>query len=255
MALVLLALAAFPDCPDQPDGCGGTAVERAAESRRRAREVDLDRPWQDVRDSLVRACGLLVGQSTSHCFDDFNHVACCAMAASQHHNTNEESRVVGMHTVNYLGEHIIAASDPELGEGGSWCTCQLSAPYDVCHRQFGARTAWTLLWCEGSGIATLVDDDANVLASGKPFVLGSEMPRYGGRRARRQAWNVIVSSRNTTWSSRFRAACDNNKSSLLSGSESVADGATDVPTRNTENGKLATDRMAPTASEDHHDEL
>ena len=118
MALVLLALAAFPDCPDQPDGCGGTAVERAAESRRRAREVDLDRPWQDVRDSLVRACGLLVGQSTSHCFDDFNHVACCAMAASQHHKTNEESRVGGMHTVNYLGEHIIAASDPELGEGG-----------------------------------------------------------------------------------------------------------------------------------------
>jgi len=166
-----------------------------------------------VRDALLTACGLRLGESTSHCFDDFNHVACCAMSAAQHDNTNEESRVVGMHPVNFLGDHIVAASDPSLGIGGSWCsqspskrspvfpgparsthtprllygrpravltacvapgalrcTCQLSAPHDVCHRQFGARTAWTLVWCKGTGVASLVDDDANVLATGKPYV-------------------------------------------------------------------------------------
>ena len=57
----------YPECPDQPEGCPGTAVERAAAARSRARQIDLNRPWPSVRDDIVRACGLRVQHSTSHC--------------------------------------------------------------------------------------------------------------------------------------------------------------------------------------------
>ena len=84
-------------------------------------------------------------------FDDFNHVDCCVMESGNTHQTNEASRVVGMHPVNYLGAHIVDASVSDLGPGGSWCTCHLSSPADVCHKQFGARTAFKLAWCRGKG--------------------------------------------------------------------------------------------------------
>lgn len=58
------------------------------------------------------------------------------------HRTNEKSNVIGMHNVNQLGPHITDASVGNYGEGGSWCTCHLSAPMDVCHKQFGAKPAW-----------------------------------------------------------------------------------------------------------------
>ena len=77
---------------------------------------------------------------------------CCAMTADDTHRTNEELRVVGMHAVNFLGTHIVDASLPEHGSGGSWCTCHLSSPEDVCHRQFGARTAFKLAWCSGTRV-------------------------------------------------------------------------------------------------------
>ena len=149
--LVLLSLAIgshgiHNDCPDQADGCVGTAVERSIAAMERARAVDLNREWPLVRDDFVRACGLRVQQSTSHCFNDFNHVDCCVMHDGHVYRTNEESRVVGMHRVNALGTHILAASLTELGSGGSWCTCHLSSPEDVCHKQCadGPRTRATL---------------------------------------------------------------------------------------------------------------
>jgi len=95
MLTTAFALAINPDCPNQADGCTGTAVKRAAEAVQRARTVDLNRPWPAVRDDIVQACGLRVQTSTSHCFNDFNHVDCCAMDTGRTHNTNEESRVVG----------------------------------------------------------------------------------------------------------------------------------------------------------------
>jgi hypothetical protein len=95
-------------------------VKRAAEAVQRARTVDLNRPWPAVRDDIVQACGLRVQTSTSHCFNDFNHVDCecsrvhsqqvggcdactirvagCAMDTGRTHNTNEESCVVGCTT-------------------------------------------------------------------------------------------------------------------------------------------------------------
>lgn len=202
-----VALAINPDCPNVEGGCTGTAVDRAESARIRARDVDLNRPWPEVRDSIVQACGLRVQQSTSHCFNDFNHVDCCTMDTGRAHNTNEESRVVGMHHVNYLGAHIVDASIADRGTGGSWCTCHISSPEDVCHKQFGARTAFKLVWCRGSGVAALLDDWANVLASGKPTAT-AEVPMYGGARARRDSWRVLDASRNESWRDRWRGACD-----------------------------------------------
>jgi len=203
-----LTLSTFPECPDQPGGCTGTATQRANEARSRARLVDLNRPWPEVRDKIVSACGLLVQDSTGHCFNDFNHVDCCTMDIGHAHNTNERSRVVGMHSVNYLGKHIIDASLAERGTGGSWCTCHLSSPADVCHKQFGARTAFKLVWCSGTGVAALLDDYANVLTSGKPTsVGGEEVPHMGGTRARVMSWQVLDQSRNTSWADRWRSTC------------------------------------------------
>ena len=174
----------------------------------RARLVSLDQPWPNVREAVVQACGLRVQSSTSHCFNDFNHVDCCAMDPSRTHATNEASKVVGMHPVNALGSHILDASLADRGAGGSWCTCHLSSPEDVCHRQFGARTAFKLVWCEGTGVAALLDDYANVLASGKPTSDGGEMPDFGGARARRESWSVLSASANASWAARWRSACD-----------------------------------------------
>ena len=59
---------------------------------------------------------------------------------------------------------VLQSSPPKgTGEGGSWCTCHISSPEDVCHKQFGARTAFKLVWCPGANndfkTYTLVDDD------------------------------------------------------------------------------------------------
>lgn len=206
--LLAVAVAVNHDCPHQANGCGGTAEERAEEAKRRARLVSLDAPWNEVREAVVDACGLQVQQSTSHCFQDFNHVDCCTMDSTQQHETNEASRVAGMHAVNYLGSHIVDASISERGPGGSWCTCQISSPEDVCHRQFGARTAFKLVWCRGTGFAALLDDYANVLSHGKPTSARGEPPAMGGARAREQSWRVLDESKNASWASRWRAACD-----------------------------------------------
>ena len=207
MLLLVGALAVFPDCPDQPEGCTGTAIARAHAAMQRARNIDLDRPWDDVREAILDACGLQNLAATSHCFNDFNHVDCCAMGASSTHRTNERSRVTGMHPVNQLGPHILTASIAERGAGGSWCTCHLSSPRDVCHQQFGARTAFKLIWCDGTRVAMLVDDYGNVLASGKPTGGSEEVPTYGGSRAREEAWRVLSGSANSSWAAMWRGAC------------------------------------------------
>lgn len=204
---ILAALATFPECPDQAAGCPGTANERVERAVAAARSVDLNAPWPSVREEIVRACGLRVQGSTGHCFNDWNHVDCCAMESASTHRTNEDALVPGMHAVNQLGPHIVEASEASFGGGGSWCTCQMSAPYDVCHKQFGARTAFKLVWCEGTGVAALVDDYGNALAAGKPLG-GAAVPDYGGARARADAWRVLAGSSNKSWATRWAVACD-----------------------------------------------
>jgi hypothetical protein len=225
--------AQFADCPWD---CPGTAHERQSKARAEVLRVDMSAPWADVRHGLVRACGLLLGHSTSHCFADFNHVDCCTMVAGNTHRTNEESRIAGMHPVNQLENHIKAASVRSHSEGGSWCTCHLQSPFDVCHRQFGAAPALKLVWCEGDALAVVVDDSGNVLTSGYPSLAhqlisgdsskahqhggsshggdpdshasSAAFPEYGGARARRDNWAVLMASRNQTMVSRWRGACE-----------------------------------------------
>ena len=207
--------AVHEDCPGEADGCPGTAEARASVARKLAREIDLNGQWDTVREQIVSACGLKVQRSTMHCFNDWNHVDCCAMDDSRTHNTNEQSKVVGMHEKNLLGPHITEASLTDHGPGGSWCTCHVSSPEDVCHRQFGARTAFKLVWCHGTGVAALLDDYANVLSSGKPtgrhsYSLHSNpVPSMGGSAARMRSWGVLDSSPNSTWAARWRQTCDN----------------------------------------------
>ena len=84
----------------------------------------------------------------------------------------------------------------------------MSSPEDVCHKQFGARTAFKLVWCEGTGVAALIDDWGNVLSSGKPLPPdGGEVPMMGGARARQGSWQVLSHSHNHTWAERWRETC------------------------------------------------
>lgn len=232
LSLLLLRvtpLALFSECPGA--GCPGTAVQRQSAAVRRIAAADLSTiaSWEAWRRVLVASCGLKVQRSTSHCFNDFNHVDCCAMETSHSHRTNEESRVPGMHAVNQLGPHIVDGSldNSEFGTGGSWCTCQLGTPRDVCHRQFGAEVAFKLLWCPvpplgneesiitmssvAGALAVIVDEWGNLLnqrrfrPDGRPFVGG--IPTHRGPAARAQAWDVIAASRNGTMRMRWEDAC------------------------------------------------
>ena len=88
------------------------------------------------------------------------------------HGTNDGS-VKGIAVGNQLGPGIEVASDPELGEGGSWSTCtngcHLDPPQDVAHVQFRSRIAFKLVWCPPAFERfCLVDDDGAPLASGAP---------------------------------------------------------------------------------------
>ncbi|KAL3920084.1 MAG: hypothetical protein SGPRY_005383 [Prymnesium sp.] len=203
MHLVLAALAVFDSCPWE---CAGTALERVGVAHAQVASIDLSSEWSAVRQHIVRACGLRVESSTSHCFEDFNHVDCCAMAAENTFRTNQASKVPGMHPVNLLGPHITAASVESHGEGGSWCTCQLNSPLDVCHKQFGASTAFKLIWCEGRQVAAITDDSGNLLNWGRPK--GAQVPAYGASTARAQNWGVLANSPNGTMANRWQAACD-----------------------------------------------
>ena len=77
--------------------------------------------------------------------------------------------------------------------------------------QFGARTAFKLVWCHGTQVAMLLDDYANILTSGKPTSQqadgGDAVPSMGGARARKQSWNVLAASHNSSWAESWQAAC------------------------------------------------
>lgn len=159
----------FPDCPGK--GCYGTAWERSGWAERKAQQLDLNLPWNEVRDGLLGACGLTLAPSTRLCFADEAHLDCCAMLVGDFENLNHQP-----HPIHELGSHILKSSGSE-GEGGSWCTCQNGSPQDVCHQTFGARTAFKLIWCEGSRLAAIIDDRGGLLNFGEP---GSGKLRLGG---------------------------------------------------------------------------
>lgn len=113
----------------------GTAVARMKASRERARSLkpqNLTGDWEIVRRKILWAAGLkdltnvAPGEGyTGHAFNDWNHVDACTMLGNVQFEENN-GRVEGMHYRNPLGRGIVIASDPTLGEGGTWSTCMVS---------------------------------------------------------------------------------------------------------------------------------
>tara|TARA_B100000524_G_scaffold334616_1_gene223290 strand:+ start:1231 stop:1980 length:750 start_codon:yes stop_codon:yes gene_type:complete len=186
---------AKPDCPGP--GCNGTAWGRSDSAVTSARTVDFNRAWGDVREDIVRACGLHAVDNTKHCFNDFNHVDCCPIVSENVDRLceNEAPRYPRQSAKflpsSQLGPAIKDASSATHGDGGSWCTCQLGFPDDICHRAFGARTAFKLVWCWGTHLGALMDDEARVLAHGTPHALKEA---HFGHRV--DAWRILTNSNN-----------------------------------------------------------
>ena len=163
----------------------GTAVSRMREAVSRCRalsEAELSGEWPEVRRHLLHAAGLRdltnvpPGQgNTGHAFNDANHCDATTMLGDVQDNLNEAgpNRIAAIAVGNQLGPGIVVASDPALGEGGTWSTCtngcNLDPPQDVAHIQFRSRIAFKLVWCppEFERMA-LVDDAGELLASGRP---------------------------------------------------------------------------------------
>ena len=97
------------------------------------------------------------------------------MALDVSDNENR-GKVEGIAFGNRLGPGIRVASDPDLGPGGTWCTCAQGGknepPADVAHLQFRSKIAWKLVWVPGPANDfarfVLVDDEGAELASGVP---------------------------------------------------------------------------------------
>lgn len=160
----------------------GTAVVRMLNARSRARSMNphsLSVSWPEARQKILWAAGLKDLQNvppgkgyTGHSFNDWNHVdATCMLNGTINEENN--GRVKGIASRNFLGEGILAASLEDLGEGGSWSTCMMGCqsepPRDVAHIQFRSRIAFKLVWCPPSFTRfVLVDDDGELLTWGAP---------------------------------------------------------------------------------------
>lgn len=211
---------------------GGEAAEAAAAEAAvdvDAKEVDdtvllrhelspaLSEAWDDVRRRLLWCGGLRdvtarsrVGTGyTGHAFNDWNHVDLTCMRGNVADRDNSDGAVDGIARNNALGAGIAAASDPALGRGGSWSTCQLGAhrepPQDVAHVQFRAAVAFKLVWHSPPLFEefVLLDDAGNLLARGRPtdgeLGVASDASYYGGRlpplQERRRNWEAAGGGR------------------------------------------------------------
>jgi len=93
---------------------------------------------------------------------------------------------IGIALGNQLGDGIRAASLPDAGPGGSWCTCSSGAnqepPHDVAHVQFQSKIAWKLVWVPGEAgdfsRFVLVDENGKSLTTGVPT---GNVPRVAER--------------------------------------------------------------------------
>lgn len=185
----------------------GTAVARMRNAVARAKaltEAELSGEWPEVRRRLLAAAGLRdltnvpPGQGyTGHAFNDANHCDATTMLGEVRENLNEagEGRIAAIAVGNRLGPGIEVASDPALGEGGSWSTCtngcHLDPPRDVAHVQFRSRIAFKLVWCPPAfERLCLVDDAGGLLATGRPT--GGELPRL---RERQQNFELVRGSK------------------------------------------------------------
>jgi len=170
----------------------GTAVARMLAARDRVTSLTVDElssDWDSVtRPKILWAAGLKDLRSaqpgsgyTGHAFNDWNHVDATCMLGDVQAQTNANGAVSGISRSNNLHNGIIVASDPSLGEGGTWSTCQIGAnkspPHDVAHIQFRSRIAFKLVWVPPSfDEFVLVDDDGAVLNRGKG--VGDGVPSF-----------------------------------------------------------------------------
>ena len=160
----------------------GTAIIRMNSARSRVKSLtddDLSSDWESVtRPKILWAAGLKDLKSnnpgegyTGHSFNDYNHVDATCMLSNVQRQKNENGEVAGISRSNNLHQGIIVGSLPELGEGGSWSTCQLGCgstpPRDVAHIQFKSRIAFKLVWLPPHFTHfMLVDDEGELLNKG-----------------------------------------------------------------------------------------
>jgi len=158
----------------------GTAVERMNNIRKNIISLtdnDLSVDWDIVRVNLLKAGGMRdlkngIGND-SHCFTDFNHCDLTPIKKTQLYEENN-GRVSNIEYSNSLGPSIEAASIPNTGPGGSWCTCMINCntqpkPLDVAHVQFKSRIAFKLVWVPPNyNTFVLIDDSGNFLNKGTP---------------------------------------------------------------------------------------
>ena len=192
--------------------CPGTANDRIDPIHSHLSLLNINgRSFDKVRMDLVNICGLQNDTfGTSHCFADWTHVDCCPVITQHASNTNEKSKIEGMHQINQLGPHIMQYSLPiNDDKNGSWCTCHHGAPKDVCHLQFGSMIAFKLIWCPeyaqlpaNNFIALLVDNNGNLLNFGKPYNQPSINTKV-------MNWKVIMRSKDTSFKNDMIKLCDN----------------------------------------------
>ena len=164
---------------------GGTACHRLASVLERVKGLSNDliqnKPWKEIRSTLLWCGGLKEDRSTGHAFNDSNHCDLTTMMGTVQDNSNADGQVAGISRRNFLGSHITAASLPELGEGGSWSTCTNGChsipPRDVAHVQFNSRVAFKLVWCPPRFEKfVLVDDEGTLLKVGIPSAGDPDIP-------------------------------------------------------------------------------
>jgi len=150
--------------------------------------AELSVDWNSVRTNLLKAGGMRNIQSgvgnDSHCFEDFNHCDLTPIRDSMFNQKNN-GRVNNIDQTNSLGSSIVAASIPDPGPGGSWCTCMINCntqpdPKDVAHVQFQSKIAFKLVWAPPNYTTfVLIDDSGNLLNYGTPT---GNLPDYKSRK-------------------------------------------------------------------------
>jgi hypothetical protein len=137
----------------------GTAVNRMLAIRERVKsltEQQLNGNWATVRHHLLWAGGLKDSKgksngvgNTERAFNDFNH---CDLVAVKEDFVCADSvaNKRGLHIATTTSSDIYAASERDLGPGGSWTTCMVGCselnPSDSAHTAFKARIAFKLVW-------------------------------------------------------------------------------------------------------------
>jgi len=176
----------------------GTATARLEAARDRARSLgQLTGDWEGVRKQLLFAAGLAdIPGTTSHCFDDFNHVSATTMLDLTQDNKHDGG-VKGMAIGNDLGSGIRSASLHDakgFEENGSWCTCALGAgdepPHDIAHHQFRSKVAFYLVWLNGGDKFALATEEGEKLACGQPT--GDIPPEGGVQEGRKGNWDIFT---------------------------------------------------------------